>query len=89
MIGVGMLVLFLVFAGIGFLILLMIMFGLWMLMVFIVLLMVEIYQYVDKEVILYIFVKQILGDKGKWVVMFVMLFLFYLLCVVYIVGGGV
>ncbi len=87
-IGAGMLALPLASAGIGFSTSLMIMLGLWMLMAFTALLMVEIHQYADKEATLNTLAKQILGDKGKWVATFAMLFLFYSLCAAYIAGGG-
>lgn len=87
-IGAGMLALPLASAGIGFSTSLMIMLGLWMLMAFTALLMVEIHQYADKEATLHTLAKQILGDKGKWVATFAMLFLFYSLCAAYIAGGG-
>ncbi len=74
MIGAGMLALPLASAGIGFSTSLMIMLGLWMLMAFNALLMVEIHQYADKEGALHTLAKQILGDKGKWVATFAMLF---------------
>ncbi len=75
-IGAGMLALPLASAGIGFSTSLMIMLGLWMLMAFTALLMVEIHQYADKEATLHTLAKQILGDKGKWVATFAMLFCF-------------
>ncbi|ENM5775108.1 amino acid permease [Vibrio mimicus] len=87
-IGAGMLALPLASAGIGFSTSLIIMLGLWMLMAFTALLMVEIHQYAEKEATLHTLAKQILGDKGKWVATFAMLFLFYSLCAAYIAGGG-
>ncbi|EMB49246.1 tyrosine-specific transport protein [Vibrio mimicus] len=87
-IGAGMLALPLASAGIGFSTSLIIMLGLWMLMAFTALLMVEIHQYAEKEATLHTLAKQILGDKGKWVASFAMLFLFYSLCAAYIAGGG-
>lgn len=87
-IGAGMLALPLASAGIGFTTSLMIMLGLWMLMAFTALLMVEIHQYAAQDATLHTLAKQILGDKGKWVATFAMLFLFYSLCAAYIAGGG-
>lgn len=74
-IGAGMLALPLASMR-GFSTSLMIMLGLWMLMAFTALLMVEIHQYADKEATLHTLAKQILGDKGKWVATFAMLFCF-------------
>ncbi|EKO3398164.1 MULTISPECIES: aromatic amino acid transport family protein [Vibrio] len=87
-IGAGMLALPLASAGIGFSTSLMIMLALWALMAFTALLMVEIHQYADKDATLHTLAKQILGNKGKWVATFAMLFLFYALCAAYIAGGG-
>lgn len=87
-IGAGMLALPLASAGIGFSTSLVIMLGLWALMSFTALLMVEIHQYADKDATLHTLAKQILGEKGKWVATFAMLFLFYALCAAYIAGGG-
>ncbi|MGR5248905.1 aromatic amino acid transport family protein [Vibrio aestuarianus] len=87
-IGAGMLALPLASAGIGFTTSLFIMISLWGLMAFTALLMVEIHQYADKDATLHSLAKQILGDKGKWVASFAMLFLFYSLCAAYIAGGG-
>ncbi len=87
-IGAGMLALPLASAGIGFSTSLIIMFGLWSLMSFTALLMVEIHQYADKDATLHTLAKQILGEKGKWIATFAMLFLFYALCAAYIAGGG-
>lgn len=66
----------------------MIMLALWALMAFTALLMVEIHQYADKDATLHTLAKQILGNKGKWIATFAMLFLFYALCAAYIAGGG-
>ncbi|MDE5175974.1 aromatic amino acid transport family protein [Vibrio fluvialis] len=87
-IGAGMLALPLASAGIGFSTSLMIMLALWALMAFTALLMVEIHQYADKDATLHTLAKQILGNKGKWIATFAMLFLFYALCSAYIAGGG-
>ncbi|AVH33918.1 aromatic amino acid transporter [Vibrio fluvialis] len=87
-IGAGMLALPLASAGIGFSTSLMIMLALWALMAFTALLMVEIHQYADKDATLHTLAKQILGNKGKWIATFAMLFLFYALCAAYIAGGG-
>lgn len=87
-IGAGMLALPLASAGIGFGTSLLIMIALWALMAFTALLMVEIHQYADKDATLHTLAKHILGQKGKWVASFAMLFLFYSLCAAYIAGGG-
>lgn len=87
-IGAGMLALPLASAGIGFGTSLLIMIALWALMAFTALLMVEIHQYADKDATLHTLAKQILGQKGKWIASFAMLFLFYSLCAAYIAGGG-
>ena len=87
-IGAGMLALPLASAGIGFSTSLMIMIALWILMSFTALLMVEIHQYADSNATLHTLAKQILGEKGKWIATFAMLFLFYSLCAAYIAGGG-
>ncbi|WP_047689755.1 aromatic amino acid transport family protein [Vibrio sp. ZOR0018] len=87
-IGAGMLALPLASAGIGFGTSLLIMIALWALMAFTALLMVEIHQYADKDATLHTLARQILGQKGKWVASFAMLFLFYSLCAAYIAGGG-
>lgn len=64
------------------------MLGLWALMAFTALLMLELHQYADSSATLHTLAKQILGQKGKWVASFAMLFLFYSLCAAYIAGGG-
>ena len=87
-IGAGMLALPLASAGIGFSTSLIIMLGLWALMAFTALLMLELHQYADSSATLHTLAKQILGQKGKWVASFAMLFLFYSLCAAYIAGGG-
>ncbi|MGR5194535.1 aromatic amino acid transport family protein [Vibrio rotiferianus] len=87
-IGAGMLALPLASAGIGFTTSLIIMLGLWALMAFTALLMLELHQYADSSATLHTLAKQILGQKGKWVASFAMLFLFYSLCAAYIAGGG-
>ncbi|MCW8334789.1 aromatic amino acid transport family protein [Vibrio paucivorans] len=87
-IGAGMLALPLASAGIGFSTSLAIMLGLWALMAFTALLMLELHQYADSSATLHTLAKQILGQKGKWLASFAMLFLFYALCAAYIAGGG-
>ncbi len=87
-IGAGMLALPLASAGIGFTTSLIIMLSLWALMAFTALLMLELHQYAESSATLYTLAKQILGQKGKWVASFAMLFLFYSLCAAYIAGGG-
>ncbi|NOH71331.1 amino acid permease [Vibrio pectenicida] len=87
-IGAGMLALPLASAGIGFSASLIIMFALWALMSYTALLMVELHQHADSRATLHTLAKQFLGNKGKWVASFSMLFLFYSLCAAYIAGGG-
>ena len=87
-IGAGMLALPLASAGMGFLSSVFIMLVLWALMSFTALLMLELHQYADSIATLHSLAKQILGNKGKWVASFAMLFLFYSLCAAYIAGGG-
>ncbi|EDP59891.1 aromatic amino acid transport family protein [Vibrio sp. AND4] len=87
-VGAGMLALPIASAGIGFATSLIIMLGLWALMAFTALLMLELHQYADSSATLHTLAKQILGQKGKWVASFAMLFLFYSLCAAYIAGGG-
>lgn len=87
-IGAGMLALPLASAGIGFTTSLVIMLGLWALMAYTALLMVEVHQHADKDATLHTLAKQFLGQKGKWVASFAMMFLFYALCAAYIAGGG-
>lgn len=87
-IGAGMLALPLASSGIGFTTSLLIMIALWALMSFTALLMIEIHQYADSSATLHTLAKQILGNKGKWIATFAMLFLFYSLCAAYIAGGG-
>lgn len=87
-IGAGMLALPIASAGIGFGTSLLLMFALWALMAYTALLMVELHQYADHNATLHTLAKQILGNKGKYVASFAMLFLFYALCAAYIAGGG-
>lgn len=87
-IGAGMLALPLASAGIGFSTSIIIMLGLWALMAFTALLMLELHQHAESSATLHTLAKQILGQKGKWVASFAMLFLFYSLCAAYIAGGG-
>ncbi|KIT54641.1 tyrosine transporter TyrP [Vibrio parahaemolyticus EN9701121] len=87
-IGAGMLALPLASAGIGFTTSLVIMLSLWALMAFTALLMLELHQYAESSATLHTLAKQILGQKGKWIASFAMLFLFYSLCAAYIAGGG-
>ncbi|MFY2507097.1 aromatic amino acid transport family protein [Vibrio pectenicida] len=87
-IGAGMLALPLASAGIGFSASIIIMFALWALMSYTALLMVELHQHADSRATLHTLAKQFLGNKGKWVASFSMLFLFYSLCAAYIAGGG-
>ncbi|MCG9681066.1 aromatic amino acid transporter [Vibrio sp. Isolate23] len=87
-IGAGMLALPLASAGIGFATSLIIMVALWALMAYTALLMVELHQHADSSATLHTLAKQFLGQKGKWVASFSMLFLFYSLCAAYIAGGG-
>ncbi|MBN3495666.1 aromatic amino acid transport family protein [Vibrio neptunius] len=87
-IGAGMLALPLASAGLGFTTSLIIMVALWALMAYTALLMVELHQHADASATLHTLAKQFLGQKGKWVASFSMLFLFYSLCAAYIAGGG-
>ncbi|MGR5448998.1 aromatic amino acid transport family protein [Vibrio sp. PNB22_3_1] len=87
-IGAGMLALPLASAGIGFSTSLIIMLSLWALMAFTALLMLELHQYADSNATLHTLARKILGQKGKWIASFSMLFLFYSLCAAYIAGGG-
>lgn len=87
-IGAGMLALPLASAGIGFSTSVVIMVAFWALMSYTALLMVELHQQADSDATLHTLAKQILGEKGKWLASFAMLFLFYALCAAYIAGGG-
>ncbi|WP_047044569.1 aromatic amino acid transport family protein [Vibrio mexicanus] len=87
-IGAGMLALPIASAGIGFTASIFTMIALWALMAFTALLMVELHQYADHDATLHTLATQILGNKGKFVGAFAMLFLFYALCAAYIAGGG-
>ncbi|GLT14778.1 aromatic amino acid transport family protein [Vibrio algivorus] len=87
-IGAGMLALPIASAGLGFSTSLIIMIGMWALMAYTALLMLELHQHADYDATLHTLAKQFLGDKGKWVATFAMLFLFYALCAAYIAGGG-
>ncbi|MGR5094318.1 aromatic amino acid transport family protein [Vibrio maritimus] len=87
-IGAGMLALPIASAGIGFGTSILLMFGLWALMAYTALLTIELHQYADHSATLHTLAKQILGDKGKYIASFAMLFLFYALCAAYIAGGG-
>ncbi|OOF10463.1 MULTISPECIES: tyrosine transporter TyrP [Salinivibrio] len=87
-IGAGMLALPLASAGIGFGASMALMGVMWALMTYTALLMLEVHQYADADATLHSLAKQFLGDKGKWLASFAMLFLFYSLCAAYIAGGG-
>lgn len=87
-IGAGMLALPLASAGIGFTTSLLIMLLLWALMTYTALLMLELHQHAPANATLHTLAKQFLGNKGKWITSFAMLFLFYALCAAYIAGGG-
>lgn len=87
-IGAGMLALPIASAGLGFSTSLIIMIGIWALMAYTALLMLELHQHADYDATLHTLAKQFLGDKGKWIATFAMLFLFYALCAAYIAGGG-
>lgn len=87
-IGAGMLALPLASAGIGFFTSLAIMALLWALMTYTALLMLELHQHAPANATLHTLAKQFLGNKGKWIASFSMLFLFYALCAAYIAGGG-
>ncbi|OEF30088.1 aromatic amino acid transport family protein [Vibrio rumoiensis] len=87
-IGAGMLALPIASAGLGFMTSLAIMVAMWGLMAYTALLMLELHQHADFDATLHTLAKQFLGDKGKWIATFAMLFLFYALCAAYIAGGG-
>ncbi|WP_243641909.1 aromatic amino acid transport family protein [Vibrio sinensis] len=87
-IGAGMLSLPIVSAGLGFTISCFIMLALWALMTYTSLLMLEVHQHADSKATLHTLAKQFLGEKGKYIAGFAMLFLFYSLCSAYIAGGG-
>lgn len=87
-IGAGMLALPIASAGLGFMTSLLIMVAMWALMAHTALLMLELHQHAKYDATLHTLAKQFLGDKGKWVATFAMLFLFYALCAAYIAGGG-
>ncbi|WP_194091222.1 aromatic amino acid transport family protein [Vibrio hibernica] len=87
-IGAGMLALPIASAGLGFMTSLAIMVVMWALMAYTALLMLELHQHADHDATLHTLAKQFLGDKGKWIATFAMLFLFYALCAAYIAGGG-
>lgn len=87
-IGAGMLALPIASAGLGFFTSLAIMVAMWALMAYTALLMLELHQHADYDATLHTLAKQFLGNKGKWVATFAMLFLFYSLCAAYIAGGG-
>lgn len=75
-------------AGLGFSTSLLIMVAMWALMAYTALLMLELHQHADFDATLHTLAKQFLGEKGKWIATFAMLFLFYALCAAYIAGGG-
>ncbi len=87
-IGAGMLSLPIVSAGMGFGLSCIIMFALWALMTYSALLMLEVHQYLDSDATLHTLAKHFLGDTGKYIAGFAMLFLFYSLSAAYIAGGG-
>ncbi|MGV3002171.1 aromatic amino acid transport family protein [Vibrio sp.] len=87
-IGAGMLALPIASAGLGFSTSLTIMISMWALMAYTALLMLELHQHADYDATLHTLAKQFLGEKGKWIATFAMLFLFYALCAAYIAGGG-
>ncbi len=87
-IGAGMLSLPIVSAGVGFGLSGVIMFALWALMTYSALLMLEVHQYLDSDATLHTLAKHFLGDTGKYLAGFAMLFLFYSLSAAYIAGGG-
>ena len=87
-IGAGMLALPLASAGIGFSTSLFLMLCLWALMAFTALLMVELHQFAESDATLHTLAHTILGNKGKWIASFAVMFLFYALCAAYIAGGG-
>ncbi|GLO63278.1 tyrosine transporter TyrP [Vibrio sp. MACH09] len=87
-IGAGMLSLPIVSAGLGFSTASIIMLILWALMTYTSLLMLEVHQYANQDATLHTLAKKFLGENGKYLAGFAMLFLFYSLSAAYIAGGG-
>lgn len=87
-IGAGMLSLPIVSAGLGFSISFTLILMLWALMTYTSLLMLEVHQYVEHDATLHTLAKKFLGEEGKYIAGFAMLFLFYSLSAAYIAGGG-
>lgn len=87
-IGAGMLSLPIVSAGLGFTISFTLVLMLWALMTYTSLLMLEVHQYAEHDATLHTLAKRFLGEKGKYIAGFAMLFLFYSLSAAYIAGGG-
>lgn len=78
----------LVVVGVGFSVMLILLIGFWVLMCYMVLLLLEVYQYVLVDIGFGMLVKCYLGCYGQWLMGFSMMFLMYVLIVVYISGVG-
>ncbi|MBA5762897.1 tyrosine transporter TyrP [Vibrio sp. 404] len=87
-IGAGMLSLPIVSAGLGYTVSCLVLFALWALMTYTAMLMLEVHQYARSNATLHTLAQQFLGEKGKYIAGFAMLFLFYSLSAAYIAGGG-
>ncbi|WP_087020006.1 aromatic amino acid transport family protein [Thaumasiovibrio subtropicus] len=87
-IGAGMLALPIASAGLGFTSSTIMMIAIWALMAYTAILMLEVHQHADNTATLHTLAQQFLGNNGKRIATFAMLFLFYALCAAYIAGGG-
>ncbi|NDK97858.1 tyrosine transporter TyrP [Photorhabdus bodei] len=87
-IGAGMLAMPLATAGVGFGVSLIMLVGLWVLMSYTALLLVETYQYESPDTGLGTLAQRYLGNGGKMLAGFSMMFLMYALTSAYISGAG-
>ncbi|WP_118987755.1 tyrosine transporter TyrP [Photorhabdus sp. CRCIA-P01] len=87
-IGAGMLAMPLATAGVGFGVSLIMLVGLWVLMSYTALLLVEAYQYESPDTGLGTLAQRYLGNGGKMLAGFSMMFLMYALTSAYISGAG-
>ncbi|MCC8466837.1 tyrosine transporter TyrP [Photorhabdus bodei] len=87
-IGAGMLAMPLATAGVGFGVSLIMLVGLWVLMSYTALLLVETYQYESPDTGLGTLAQRYLGNSGKMLAGFSMMFLMYALTSAYISGAG-
>ncbi|OCA53040.1 tyrosine transporter TyrP [Photorhabdus namnaonensis] len=87
-IGAGMLAMPLATAGVGFGVSLIMLIGLWVLMSYTALLLVEAYQYESPDTGLGTLAQRYLGNGGKILTGFSMMFLMYALTSAYISGAG-